>query len=76
MEYDHDRPKDKAGEPSLAEMADKAIDILAKNPEGFVLLIEGGRIDHGSHASNAFGPDGRRRPERGREDRAAQGQPG
>jgi alkaline phosphatase len=54
MEYDHDRPKDKAGEPSLAEMADKAIDILAKNPEGFVLLIEGGRIDHGSHASNAF----------------------
>ena len=54
MKYDHDRPKDKAGEPSLAEMADKAIDILAKNPEGFVLLIEGGRIDHGSHASNAF----------------------
>ena len=35
-------------------MADKAIDILAQNPEGFVLLIEGGRIDHGSHASNAF----------------------
>ena len=41
-----------------------------------MLLIEGGRIDHGSHASNASGPDGRRRPERGREDRAAQGQPG
>ena len=54
MEYDHDRPKDKAGEPSLAEMADKAIDILAKNPEGYVLLIEGGRVDHGSHAGNAF----------------------
>jgi alkaline phosphatase len=54
MEYDHDRPSDTAGEPSLAEMADKAIDILAKNPEGYVLLIEGGRIDHGSHASNAF----------------------
>jgi alkaline phosphatase len=54
MQYDHDRPNDTAGEPSLAEMADKAIDILAKNPEGFVLLIEGGRIDHGSHASNAF----------------------
>ena len=35
MEYDHDRPKDKAGEPSLAEMADKAIDILARNPEGY-----------------------------------------
>ena len=54
MEYDHDRPKDKAGEPSLAEMAEKAIDILSKNPEGYVLLIEGGRVDHGSHAGNAF----------------------
>ena len=54
MEYEHDRPKDTAGEPSLAEMTDKAIDILAKNPEGFLLLIEGGRIDHGSHDSNAF----------------------
>jgi alkaline phosphatase len=54
MQYDHDRPNDTAGEPSLAEMADKAIDILSKNSEGFVLLIEGGRIDHGSHASNAF----------------------
>ena len=54
MEYDYDRPKDKAGEPSLAEMTGKAIDILSKNPEGFVLLVEGGRVDHGSHAGNAF----------------------
>ena len=54
MEYDYDRPKDKAGEPSLAEMADKAIDILSKNPKGYVLLIEGGRVDHGSHAGNAY----------------------
>ena len=54
MEYEHDRPKDKAGEPSLAQMAEKAIDILSRNPEGFVLLIEGGRVDHGSHAGNAY----------------------
>ena len=54
MEYSYDRPKDKAGEPSLTEMAEKAIDILSKNPEGFVLMIEGGRVDHGSHAGNAF----------------------
>ena len=54
MQYDHDRPQDKAGEPSLAQMAAKAIDILARNPEGYVLMIEGGRIDHGSHAGNAF----------------------
>ena len=54
MEYEYDREKDKAGEPSLAEMTDKAIDILSKNPEGFLLMIEGGRIDHASHAGNAF----------------------
>ena len=54
MEYDHDRPGDTAGEPSLAEMAEKTIAILARNPEGFLLMIEGGRIDHGSHESNAY----------------------
>jgi alkaline phosphatase len=54
MEYEHDRPKDKGGEPSLAEMAEKAIDILAKNPEGYVLMVEGGRVDHASHAGNAY----------------------
>ncbi|MFI0846634.1 alkaline phosphatase [Mesorhizobium sp. IMUNJ 23232] len=54
MQYEHDRPGDKAGEPSLAEMAEKSIDILSKNPEGYVLLVEGGRIDHASHESNAY----------------------
>ena len=54
MEYDHDRPEDTAGEPSLAEMTEKTIAILARNPEGFLLMIEGGRIDHGSHESNAY----------------------
>lgn len=54
MQYDHDRAGDKAGEPSLAEMAEKAIDLLSRNPEGYVLLIEGGRIDHASHESNAY----------------------
>ena len=54
MEYDHDRPEDTAGEPSLAEMTEKTIDILARNPEGFLLMIEGGRIDHASHESNAY----------------------
>ena len=54
MQYEHDRAGDKAGEPSLAEMAEKSIDILSRNPEGYVLLIEGGRIDHASHESNAY----------------------
>ena len=54
MQYEADRANDKGGEPSLAEMSIKAIDILAKNPQGYVLMIEGGRIDHGSHANNAY----------------------
>ena len=49
-----DRPADTAGEPSLAEMAEKGIDILSQNPEGYLLLIEAGRIDHASHESNAY----------------------
>ena len=54
MEYEADRAKDAGKEPSLAEMTTKAIDLLAKNPEGFVLMVEGGRIDHASHETNAY----------------------
>lgn len=53
MQYEADRVRDRAGEPSLAEMTFKAISILEKNPKGFFLLIEGGRIDHAHHAGNA-----------------------
>ncbi|KAK7481973.1 hypothetical protein BaRGS_00026776 [Batillaria attramentaria] len=53
MEYEVDRPADKAGEPSLAEMTRKAIQILQKNEKGFFLLVEGGRIDHGHHMNQA-----------------------
>ena len=54
MEYEHDRPSDAGGEPSLSQMTGKAIEILARNPKGFFLLVEGGRIDHGHHAGNAY----------------------
>lgn len=54
MQYEHDRPKDAAGEPSLAEMTRAAIQRLQKNRTGFVLLVEGGRIDHAHHAGNAY----------------------
>jgi alkaline phosphatase len=53
MQYEHDRPKDRAGEPSLAEMTRGAIERLRGNPQGFVLLVEGGRIDHAHHSGNA-----------------------
>jgi len=54
MQYDTDRAKDKGGEPSLAEMTTKAIDMLSKDEDGYVLMIEAGRIDHAHHAGNAY----------------------
>ncbi|WP_394392045.1 alkaline phosphatase [Shewanella woodyi] len=54
MEYDYDRTiQGVTGEPSLAEMTAKSIDILKRNDKGFVLIVEAGRIDHAHHAGNA-----------------------
>ncbi|WNO08723.1 alkaline phosphatase [Teredinibacter sp. KSP-S5-2] len=55
MQYEADRGNDVAGEPSLTEMTEKAIDILDNNNDGFFLMVESGRIDHAHHAGNAFG---------------------
>jgi alkaline phosphatase len=54
MNYETERAKDPAGEPSLSEMTRTALSILRKNPKGFFLMVEGGRIDHGHHAGNAY----------------------
>ena len=53
MNYDIQRANDTWGEPSLAEMTELAIKILSRNPEGYFLMVEGGKIDHGSHANQA-----------------------
>ncbi|GAA6205562.1 alkaline phosphatase [Thalassotalea sp. SU-HH00458] len=53
MQYEADRENDIAGEPSLAEMTAKAINVLDNNEKGFFLTIESGRIDHAHHAGNA-----------------------
>jgi alkaline phosphatase len=54
MQYEHERSRDRAGEPSLAEMTRAAITRLQRNRKGFVLLVEGGRIDHAHHNGNAY----------------------
>lgn len=54
MQFDHDRNKGPDGEPSLAEMTSAAIRTLSRNPDGYVLMVEGGRIDHANHYGNAF----------------------
>ncbi|CAA0091954.1 Alkaline phosphatase [Zhongshania aliphaticivorans] len=54
MQYEADRNNDVAGEPSLRDMTEKAIQILDNNDEGFFLTVEAGRIDHAHHAGNAY----------------------
>lgn len=51
MSFEFERP---AFEPSLSEMTARAIEILARNPKGFVLMVEGGKIDHGHHDGSAY----------------------
>jgi len=52
MAFDFEREATK--EPSLAEMTAAAIDRLAQNEKGYFLMVEGARIDHAHHGTNAF----------------------
>jgi alkaline phosphatase len=47
MPYDGERRAYET--PSLTEMFDKALRTLTADPDGFVLVVEGGRIDHAEH---------------------------
>ena len=55
MQYEADRLRVEGGvnEPSLAQMVTAAIARLSQDPKGFVLMVEGGRIDHAHHGGNA-----------------------
>jgi len=54
MQFEADREKAPDAEPSIAEMTAFAIRRLEQNPKGYFLMVEGGRIDHGHHAGNAY----------------------
>lgn len=49
----YDAVRDPQAEPSLAQMTSAALDRLATKPNGFFLMVEGGRIDHALHATQA-----------------------
>lgn len=54
LNFELDRAGDTAGEPSLSEMTAKALQSLQKQPgPGYLLYVEGGRIDHAHHRGNA-----------------------
>lgn len=40
-------------QPTLKELTVSAIEVMKKNPNGFVLFVEGGRIDHAHHMNLA-----------------------
>lgn len=44
--------------PTLAQMTDKAIELLSKNEKGFFLQVEGASIDKQDHAANSCGQIG------------------
>ena len=52
--YNTSLPKTNRKEPTLQEMSDMAIRILSKYENGFLLLVEGGRIDLASHGNFGF----------------------
>ena len=53
MPYDIDRNPEKF--PSLAEMTQKAIDILSKKEKGFFLMVEGSQVDWAAHGNDPVG---------------------
>lgn len=53
IEYSHSKNDPKRSMPSLKEMTQKALDVLAKDPDGFFLMIEGGQIDWAGHNNDA-----------------------
>lgn len=53
MSYDMDR--DPVKQPSLAEMTEKAINVLDRNEDGFFLMVEGSKIDWAAHANDPIG---------------------
>ena len=48
MDYEVERTSE---QPSLAEMTRAALERLERAPNGFLLMVEGGRIDHAHHAN-------------------------
>ena len=56
MDYELDRearPSTTNVQPSLSEMTETAIKMLSKDKDGFYLMVEAGRVDHGHHEGNA-----------------------
>jgi len=52
MSFEADRAD--TDEPSLAEMTTFTMDRLSSDADGYVMMVEAGRIDHAHHGTNAY----------------------
>eukprot|EP00191_Tetraselmis_sp_GSL018_P021770 CAMPEP_0177623910 /NCGR_PEP_ID=MMETSP0419_2-20121207/29174_1 /TAXON_ID=582737 /ORGANISM="Tetraselmis sp., Strain GSL018" /LENGTH=458 /DNA_ID=CAMNT_0019124533 /DNA_START=375 /DNA_END=1749 /DNA_ORIENTATION=- len=52
MAFEMDRERLRTEQPSLAQMTRRALQLLAAAPDGFFLMVEGGRIDHAGHMND------------------------
>ncbi len=55
LPYEIERVNQYQEVPSLAAMTQAGIEVLSKDPDGFFLMVEGGRIDHAAHANDPTG---------------------
>jgi alkaline phosphatase len=49
----HEIDRHRTDQPSLARMTRRALELIGDHPEGFFIMIEGGRIDHAAHWNDA-----------------------
>ncbi len=54
MAYAVDRERENQDEPTLATMTRAALRVLAARARPWILMVEGGRIDHAHHDGNAY----------------------
>jgi alkaline phosphatase len=52
MDPEIDRPSRHPHQPTLEEMTRKAIELLAQDPDGFFLMVEGSQVDWACHAND------------------------
>lgn len=53
MAYEIDRERSAPTQPPLADMTRAALAALDAAPSGFVMQVEGGRVDHAAHSNDA-----------------------
>ncbi|XP_013162139.1 PREDICTED: alkaline phosphatase isoform X2 [Papilio xuthus] len=53
LQYEFERNKSPEGQPSISDMTKAAIQVLSKNPKGYFLMVEGGKIDMAHHRGRA-----------------------